>query len=62
MVDLALVRLWGQLVGAVRWRWTSQHQMSVNGKHDGFTRADLKAVAREMNIHGADDLVAEVLA
>ena len=42
--------------------WTSQHQMSWNGKRDGFTRADLKAVAREMNIRGADDLVADVVA
>ncbi|WP_035560052.1 type II toxin-antitoxin system HipA family toxin [Hymenobacter sp. IS2118] len=43
-------------------RWTSQHQMSLNGKRDGFIRADLKAVAREMNIRRADDLVADVLA
>ena len=43
-------------------RWTNQHQMSLNGKRDGFTRADLKAVAREMNIRGADDLVADVVA
>ncbi|MBG8555798.1 type II toxin-antitoxin system HipA family toxin [Hymenobacter guriensis] len=42
-------------------RWTSQHQMSLNGKREGFNRADLKAVAREMNIRGADDLVADVL-
>ena len=43
-------------------RWTNQHQMSLNGKRDGFTRADLKAVAREMNIRGADDIVSDVLA
>lgn len=43
-------------------RWTNQHQMSANGKRDGFIRADLKAVAREMNIRGADDIVADVLA
>lgn len=43
-------------------RWTNQHQMSLNGKRDGFTRADLKAVAREMNIRGADDIVADVVA
>jgi len=42
--------------------WTSQHQMSLNGKRDGFTRADLKAVAREMNIRGADDIVVDVVA
>lgn len=27
-------------------RWTSRHQMTVNGKRDGFERADLEAVAR----------------
>jgi serine/threonine-protein kinase HipA len=43
-------------------RWTSQHQMALNGKRDGFTRADLRAVAREMNIRGADELVDDVLA
>lgn len=42
--------------------WTNQHQMALNGKRDNFTRADLRAVAREMNIRRADDLVDEVLA
>ena len=42
-------------------RWTSQHQMALNGKRDGFTRADLRAVAREMNIRGADGLIDDVL-
>ncbi|UPL51387.1 type II toxin-antitoxin system HipA family toxin [Hymenobacter sublimis] len=43
-------------------RWTNQHQMALNGKRDGFTREDLRAVAREMNIKRADDLVDEVVA
>jgi serine/threonine-protein kinase HipA len=42
-------------------RWTSQHQMALSGKRDGFTRADLRAVAREMNIRGADELIDDVL-
>ena len=42
-------------------RWTSQHQMSLNGKRDGFTRADLRTVAREMNVRGADELIDDVL-
>lgn len=42
-------------------RWTNQHQMALNGKRDNFTRADLKAVAREMNIRRADELIDEVL-
>ena len=29
---------------------------------DCFARADLKAVAREKNIHGANEVIAEVLA
>jgi serine/threonine-protein kinase HipA len=42
-------------------RWTNQHQMALNGKRDNFTRADLKAVARQMNIRRADELIDEVL-
>ena len=26
--------------------WTASHQMTVNGKRDGFSRADFEAVAR----------------
>ena len=29
-------------------RWTSQHQMSLNGKRDGFTIHDLREVARRV--------------
>jgi len=34
-------------------RWTSMHQMSVNGKRVGFTVDDLLAAARHMNIKAA---------
>ncbi len=30
--------------------WTSRHQMSINGKRDEFTRADLQALARVAGI------------
>jgi serine/threonine-protein kinase HipA len=30
--------------------WISRHQMSNNGKHDDFTRADLLAVAETYGI------------
>ena len=30
--------------------WTRHHQMSVNGKHDDFERADFDAVAKRFNI------------
>lgn len=43
-------------------RWTNQHQLALNGKRDGFTRENLRVVAREMNIKRADDLVDEVVA
>ncbi len=43
-------------------RWTNQHQMAANGKRSDFTRADLRAVGREMNVAKADDVVDDVLA
>lgn len=41
-------------------RWTSAHQMSINGKRDGITRADLHAVAELAAIKRskADELIA----
>ncbi len=40
--------------------WTNQHQMTVNGKRDGFTREDLSKVARAMSIQHADQILDEV--
>lgn len=31
--------------------WTAQHQMSINGKRDGFTAEDFEAVARGASMH-----------
>ena len=44
--------------------WTSQHQMSVNGKRDGFEMADLIALANVGGIkkRKATDIVREVAA
>ena len=44
--------------------WTSSHQMTVNGKRDGFTRADLRAVARSAGLKQgrADAILDEVAA
>lgn len=36
-----------------RGEWTSQHQMSVNGKRDGFTNEDLLALAKTADIKKA---------
>lgn len=40
--------------------WTARHQMSVGGKREGIGRDDLLALAGEMNIRGARDILAEV--
>lgn len=37
--------------------WTAQHQMSVNGKFDGITRADLLEFARRNNIKEAAEII-----
>ncbi len=44
--------------------WTHQHQMSLNGKRDGFTRADIKAFADSalMKRGRADKILDEVIA
>jgi len=43
-------------------RWTSSHQMTMNGKRDGFTLDDFKACARaaSMKRGRADTIVHEV--
>ena len=41
-------------------QWTNQHQMSINGKRDGFTREDLLAVARASDLNRADKVIDEV--
>jgi serine/threonine-protein kinase HipA len=44
-------------------QWTSRHQMSINGKRDGFTRADLLALGETagMKARRAGDMLAQVL-
>jgi serine/threonine-protein kinase HipA len=41
--------------------WTARHQMTLNGKREGFTREDLLTVADEMSIKKAKDIIAEVV-
>jgi serine/threonine-protein kinase HipA len=41
-------------------KWTSRHQMSVNGKRDDFNRDDLLKVAGEMNIKSARDIIERI--
>lgn len=40
--------------------WTATHQMSVNGKYDGITRADLLALARAESIKDAAEVIDQV--
>ena len=42
--------------------WLRQHQMSMNGKRTDIKRADLLAVAKDMNIKKADAIIDEVVA
>jgi len=43
-----------------RGEWTYQHLMSINGKFDGITRADLLAEADRFGVPKAQELVADV--
>jgi serine/threonine-protein kinase HipA len=43
-------------------RWTSQHQMSANGKRDRFSRKDLLAVADSISLSRPDAIIDEVVA
>ena len=40
--------------------WTAQHQMSVNGKFDDITRADLQAFASANGIKDASEVIKQV--
>lgn len=40
--------------------WVSQHALSLNGKRKDFTRADLLAVGKSMNIKNASGILKEV--
>lgn len=42
--------------------WTSRHQMTVNGKRDGFRRRDVMSVAESFGIDEADAIVDSVSA
>ena len=40
--------------------WTNRHQMSINGKTDGFERQDLIDVAKRFNIKKSSDIIDSV--
>ncbi|HSQ75765.1 MAG TPA: type II toxin-antitoxin system HipA family toxin [Bacteroidota bacterium] len=41
--------------------WTSQHQMSINGKRDGFTRDDILKPAKEYGVRNAESIIGDVI-
>lgn len=41
-------------------RWTDRHQLSLNGKQDGFTRHDLLAVGEKVGIRHCEEIIDEV--
>lgn len=43
-----------------RGEWTNQHQMSLNGKRKGFSKADLLAVGEFCNIRNPEQVIEEV--
>ena len=43
-------------------RWTNRHQMSINGKRDDFTRADLLTVAQQYGLKDAEEYIEQVAA
>ena len=43
-------------------KWTNQHQMSVNGKRDHFTRQELLSIGESISISRPEDILNEVIA
>ena len=43
-------------------KWTNRHQMSINGKRDDFTHADLLTIAQQYGLKDAADLIDQVTA
>jgi serine/threonine-protein kinase HipA len=42
-------------------KWTNQHQLSLNGKRDQFTRAELLAVAESISLPKAEAIINDVV-
>jgi len=41
-------------------KWTSKHQLSLNGKRDGFTAQDLLQVAEKQDIKNAKEIIEQI--
>jgi serine/threonine-protein kinase HipA len=42
-------------------QWTNQHQLSLNGKRDNFTKKDLTEIAKKTDIKKADEIVDKII-
>jgi serine/threonine-protein kinase HipA len=42
-------------------KWTNQHQLSLNGKRDHFTRADLIALGDSISLTKPADIIQHIL-
>jgi len=42
-------------------KWTNRHQMTINGKRDGFTLEDLTIVGKSIGIHDPDAIINEIV-
>jgi serine/threonine-protein kinase HipA len=42
-------------------KWTNKHQLSLNGKREGFTMRDLLQVAEKQNIKNAKEIIEQIL-
>jgi serine/threonine-protein kinase HipA len=40
--------------------WTNQHQMSINGKRDNFTREDLVAIGKSISLPNPEKVIDEI--
>jgi len=42
-------------------KWTSQHQLSLNGKRDNFTKDDLLQVAQKADIKNTKEIIQQII-
>lgn len=41
-------------------RWTSRHQMTINGKDEDFTREDLLKIAKDINLKNGNEIINQI--
>ncbi len=58
MVDVARVNMFGRPMGT--FRWDERYQMSVNGKFDEITRADLLTFAAANGVKDGAEVIEQV--